>query len=63
LKLQRRDALWAIKPLRGEPLALWAAAADREARAAPFMSGFAPHFGHSDRHRVCLKAVAVTLAA
>jgi len=32
LGLQRRDALWAIKGLRNEPLALWAAAADREAR-------------------------------
>ncbi|MCJ8056977.1 error-prone DNA polymerase [Shinella curvata] len=32
LGLQRRDALWAIKGLRDEPLALWAAAADREAR-------------------------------
>jgi error-prone DNA polymerase len=32
LKLQRRDALWAIKALRDEPLELWAAAADREAR-------------------------------
>ena len=31
LGLQRRDALWAIKGLRDEPLALWAAAADREA--------------------------------
>ncbi|PSJ57671.1 error-prone DNA polymerase [Pseudaminobacter soli (ex Li et al. 2025)] len=32
LRLQRRDALWAIKALRDEPLALWAAAAAREAR-------------------------------
>ncbi|WPE24282.1 error-prone DNA polymerase [Shinella zoogloeoides] len=32
LQLQRRDALWAIKALRDEPLELWAAAADREAR-------------------------------
>lgn len=32
LKLQRRDALWAIKALRDEPLALWTAAAEREAR-------------------------------
>ena len=32
LKLQRRDALWAIKALRDEPLALWIAAAEREAR-------------------------------
>ncbi|GGE20093.1 error-prone DNA polymerase 2 [Aureimonas endophytica] len=30
--LSRRDALWAIKPLRDEPLPLFAAAADREAR-------------------------------
>ncbi|NLS06329.1 error-prone DNA polymerase [Rhizobium sp. P32RR-XVIII] len=33
LKLQRRDALWAIKALRDEPLPLFAAAAQREARA------------------------------
>ncbi len=32
LQLQRRDALWAIKVLRDEPLALWSAAAEREAR-------------------------------
>ena len=32
LQLQRRDALWAIKGLRNEPLELWAAAAEREAR-------------------------------
>jgi error-prone DNA polymerase len=32
LQLQRRDALWAIKALRDEPLALWTAAAVREAR-------------------------------
>jgi len=32
LQLQRRDALWAIKALRDEPLELWAAAAEREAR-------------------------------
>ncbi|MXN48638.1 DNA polymerase III subunit alpha [Shinella kummerowiae] len=32
LQLQRRDALWAIKALRDEPLALWTAAAEREAR-------------------------------
>jgi len=32
LRLQRRDALWAIKALRDEPLELWAAAAQREAR-------------------------------
>ncbi|MBB4116396.1 DNA polymerase III alpha subunit [Rhizobium sp. BK226] len=30
LKLERRDALWAIKALRDEPLPLFAAAADRE---------------------------------
>ncbi|PJR92461.1 error-prone DNA polymerase [Ochrobactrum sp. 695/2009] len=30
--LQRRDALWAIKALRDEPLALWTAASKREAR-------------------------------
>ncbi|TAV74737.1 error-prone DNA polymerase [Rhizobium leguminosarum] len=32
LKLERRDALWAIKALRDEPLPLFAAAADRESR-------------------------------
>ncbi len=32
LKLQRRDALWAIKALRDEPLPLFAAAAEREQR-------------------------------
>ncbi|MGV1951045.1 error-prone DNA polymerase [Agrobacterium vitis] len=31
LKLQRRDALWAIKALRDEPLPLFTAAAEREA--------------------------------
>jgi error-prone DNA polymerase len=30
LKLERRDSLWAIKPLRDEPLPLFAAAAERE---------------------------------
>ncbi|ULJ76490.1 error-prone DNA polymerase [Rhizobium gallicum] len=30
--LERREALWAIKALRDEPLELWAAAAEREAR-------------------------------
>ncbi|APO72225.1 error-prone DNA polymerase 2 (plasmid) [Rhizobium gallicum] len=30
--LERRQALWAIKALRDEPLELWAAAAEREAR-------------------------------
>ncbi|MBO9198240.1 error-prone DNA polymerase [Rhizobium sp. 16-449-1b] len=33
LGLQRRDALWAIKALRDEPLPLFAAAAEREERA------------------------------
>lgn len=32
LRLERRDALWAIKALRDEPLPLFAAAAEREAR-------------------------------
>lgn len=32
LKLERRDALWAIKALRDEPLPLFAAAAEREER-------------------------------
>jgi error-prone DNA polymerase len=32
LRLQRRDALWAIKALRDEPLPLFAAAAEREER-------------------------------
>lgn len=32
LQLERRDALWAIKALRDEPLPLFAAAADREQR-------------------------------
>jgi error-prone DNA polymerase len=32
LDLERRDALWAIKALRDEPLPLFAAAAEREAR-------------------------------
>ena len=32
LQLQRRNALWAIKALRDEPLELWAAVAEREAR-------------------------------
>ncbi|WP_438748295.1 error-prone DNA polymerase [Pararhizobium sp. O133] len=35
LKLERREALWAIKALRDEPLPLFAAAAEREARAIP----------------------------
>jgi error-prone DNA polymerase len=30
LRLERRDALWAIKALRDEPLPLFAAAAERE---------------------------------
>lgn len=33
LKLERRQALWDIKALRDEPLELWAAAAEREAKA------------------------------
>ena len=33
--LARRDALWAIRPLRDEPLPLFAAAAAREAAALP----------------------------
>jgi len=33
LDLERRDALWAIKALRDEPLPLFTAAAEREARA------------------------------
>jgi error-prone DNA polymerase len=33
LQLQRRDALWAIKALRDEPLPLFAAAADREQKS------------------------------
>lgn len=32
LKLERRKALWDIKALRDEPLELWAAAAEKEAR-------------------------------
>ncbi len=35
LKLARRDALWAIKALRDEPLPLFAAAASRGAEGAP----------------------------
>ncbi|WP_027663994.1 error-prone DNA polymerase [Rhizobium leguminosarum] len=35
LRLQRRDALWAIKALRDEPLPLFAAAAEREAAVIP----------------------------
>jgi error-prone DNA polymerase len=37
LRLERRDALWAIKGLRAEPLALWAAAAAREEKTVPEM--------------------------
>jgi error-prone DNA polymerase len=33
LQLERRDALWAIKALRDEPLPLFAAAADREQKS------------------------------
>jgi error-prone DNA polymerase len=35
LRLARREALWAIKALRDEPLPLFAAASDREARTVP----------------------------
>jgi error-prone DNA polymerase len=35
LGLARRQALWAIKALRDEPLDLWLAAAEREARTVP----------------------------
>jgi error-prone DNA polymerase len=35
LGLARRQALWAIKALRDEPLELWTAAAEREARTVP----------------------------
>jgi error-prone DNA polymerase len=35
LGLARRRALWAIKALRDEPLELWTAAAEREARTVP----------------------------
>ncbi|CAH1661831.1 error-prone DNA polymerase [Chelatococcus asaccharovorans] len=35
LGLARREALWAIKPLRNEPLALFAAAARRESEVLP----------------------------
>ncbi|KIV64828.1 DNA polymerase III alpha subunit [Rhizobium sp. UR51a] len=35
LNLERRDALWAIKALRDEPLPLFAAAAEREAAVIP----------------------------
>jgi error-prone DNA polymerase len=35
LKLARREALWAIKALRDEPLPLFAAASDREAKTVP----------------------------
>jgi error-prone DNA polymerase len=35
LKLARREALWAIKALRDEPLPLFAAASAREAKTAP----------------------------
>ncbi|MBB4215228.1 error-prone DNA polymerase [Rhizobium sp. BK212] len=35
MKLQRREAIWAIKALRDEPLPLFAAAAEREARVIP----------------------------
>ncbi|GGE07864.1 error-prone DNA polymerase [Rhizobium anhuiense] len=35
MKLQRRETIWAIKGLRDEPLPLFAAAAEREARVIP----------------------------
>ena len=35
LKLARREALWAIKALRDEPLPLFAAASAREAKNRP----------------------------
>ncbi|MFA1627623.1 error-prone DNA polymerase [Rhizobium mongolense] len=35
--LERREALWAIKALRDEPLELWVAAAERQAKAIPEM--------------------------
>ena len=37
LQLERRQALWAIKALRDEPLELWAAAAEREAKVVAEM--------------------------
>ena len=37
LRMERRDALWAIKALRDEPLALWAAAASRESQTVEEM--------------------------
>lgn len=37
LKLERRTALWDIKALRDEPLELWSAAAEREARTVSEM--------------------------
>ena len=37
MKLERRQASWDIKALRDEPLELWAAAAEREARTIPEM--------------------------
>jgi error-prone DNA polymerase len=37
LKLERRDALWALKALRDDPLPLFAAAAEREAEVIPEM--------------------------
>ncbi|WP_184401923.1 error-prone DNA polymerase [Rhizobium sp. BK650] len=37
LTLERRQASWDIKALRDEPLELWAAAAEREARTIPEM--------------------------
>jgi len=37
LKLERRDALWALRALRDDPLPLFAAAAEREAEVVPEM--------------------------
>lgn len=37
LQLERRQALWDIKALRDEPLELWAAAAEREAKVVAEM--------------------------
>jgi hypothetical protein len=39
LGLARREAPWAIKALRDEPLELWSAAAEREARTVPETAG------------------------
>jgi hypothetical protein len=39
LGLARREALWAIKALRDEPLELWSAAVEREARTVSETAG------------------------